>query len=75
MPELSLDSGQSILEYVLAVLLVMVVMTALVSILGNYRQISVTTDSMLGKTITGAPFTGQSSLGPSKQGVIDVLAH
>lgn len=75
MLDLNPDSGQSILEYVMAVLLIMVVLVALVTVLGDYKQTSVTDDSMLGKTITSAPFTGQSSLGSSSQGVLDVLAH
>lgn len=69
------DSGQSILEYLMSVLLVMVVLFALLSVWDGYRRDSVNQDSMLGKTITGTPFTEGSTLGISSQGVKDVLAH
>lgn len=69
------ENGQSILEYLMAVLIVIVVLAALVSVWDGHKRSALKSDSMLGETIMATPYTSRSSLGISGQGAKDVLGH
>lgn len=67
--------GQAALEFIVTSGVMLIILLALASLWGSWQGGEVSEDSMFERSVLESPYTINTSLGLSAQGVRDILEH